>query len=290
MTKNNSRALVLGGGGAVGIGWQVGVLQGLQREAVDLGADAVLGTSAGAVVGAFLCTGKDLSLALTSVQGLTASIDPTALHHGNDQFLELMRAADLTSDPTSALQSIGQAAKHADTIDQDRYLKLFDALADTEWPAALHITAIDADTGILVVWDNTSGVPLRAAVAASCALPMLFPAVELEGHSYIDGGMASHLNATATPKAPTTVVLSCHPLHPADRQPAPPLTDSEVRAAHELEEIRQRTTLLAFEPDLISIGATPRTMMSPEVARTARDKGFEQARTIASDLSARSES
>ncbi|MFE6171375.1 patatin-like phospholipase family protein [Streptomyces sp. NPDC056464] len=46
-------AVVLGGGGAVGIGWQAGLLTGLAEGGCDLsGADLVVGTSAGALVGA----------------------------------------------------------------------------------------------------------------------------------------------------------------------------------------------------------------------------------------------
>ena len=45
-------ALVLGGGGITGIAWEIGVLAGLAEAGVDLsGADLVVGTSAGSVVG-----------------------------------------------------------------------------------------------------------------------------------------------------------------------------------------------------------------------------------------------
>src|SRR5690348_10228087 len=48
-----SYALVLGGGGVTGIAWETGLLKGLRDAGLDLtGADLVVGTSAGAVVGA----------------------------------------------------------------------------------------------------------------------------------------------------------------------------------------------------------------------------------------------
>jgi NTE family protein len=48
-----SRALVLGGGGLAGIAWESGVLMGLGEAGADVGGwDLVVGTSAGAVVGA----------------------------------------------------------------------------------------------------------------------------------------------------------------------------------------------------------------------------------------------
>ena len=54
-------ALVLGGGGITGIAWELGVLAGLADAGVDLtGADLVVGTSAGSVVGAQITCGGDL--------------------------------------------------------------------------------------------------------------------------------------------------------------------------------------------------------------------------------------
>lgn len=54
-------AVVLGGGGVTGIAWETGVLAGLADAGVDLsGANAVIGTSAGAFVGAALAGGANL--------------------------------------------------------------------------------------------------------------------------------------------------------------------------------------------------------------------------------------
>ena len=56
------RGLVLGGGGVTGVAWETGLLLGLQEAGVDLtGADVVVGTSAGAVVGAQVTTGTPLA-------------------------------------------------------------------------------------------------------------------------------------------------------------------------------------------------------------------------------------
>jgi NTE family protein len=52
--RNDSptRAVVLGRGGAFGVGWQIGLLKGLREAGVDAaGAEAIVGTSAGALVG-----------------------------------------------------------------------------------------------------------------------------------------------------------------------------------------------------------------------------------------------
>lgn len=52
------RALVLGGGGPVGIAWESGLIAGLAKAGIDVSqADFVIGTSAGAFVGALLASG-----------------------------------------------------------------------------------------------------------------------------------------------------------------------------------------------------------------------------------------
>ena len=54
-----SKSLVLAGGGLAGIAWQLGVIEMLRADGVDLTtADLVVGTSAGSVVGAQILTGQ----------------------------------------------------------------------------------------------------------------------------------------------------------------------------------------------------------------------------------------
>ena len=56
-----SRALILGGGGPVGIAWEAGVIAGLAEGGVDLGAaDYICGTSAGSFVGSQLAMGRPI--------------------------------------------------------------------------------------------------------------------------------------------------------------------------------------------------------------------------------------
>ncbi|MBU3064803.1 patatin-like phospholipase family protein [Nocardia sp. NEAU-G5] len=50
-----STALVLGGGGIVGLAWQLGIFDGLRSQGTEPGArELILGTSTGAVAGALL--------------------------------------------------------------------------------------------------------------------------------------------------------------------------------------------------------------------------------------------
>ena len=56
------------------------------------------------------------------------------------------------------------------------------------WPEAdLRMTTVDCDTGETVILDRNSGLDLVTAVAASCAVPTIFPPVEHDGRHFTDG-------------------------------------------------------------------------------------------------------
>jgi NTE family protein len=281
-----TRALVLGGGGAVGVGWQTGLLTGLREAGVDVaGAEAILGTSAGALVGALLAGGREVTEALTSLAALGQLIDPDSLAAGDEAFLSARRQAGLDIDPRQALRAIGHAAHEASTPAEDAYLGLFGALDGAAWPAGFRCTAIDTDTGDLVVWDQGSGVPLLRAVAASCSIPMLLPTVTIKGRRYMDGGILSHLNATAVPPTDVLVVLSCHPLGSQGVGVDSALSVSDATANAELAQLRETRRLIAVEPDFSGIEA-PANMMDPDLTFQALQIGKRQAEREAAAIQA----
>jgi NTE family protein len=78
-----------------------------------------------------------------------------------------------------------------------------------EWPSArLRVTAVDAETGGFVVFDRDAGVSLVDAVAASCAVPGVWPPVTIDGRRWIDGGMRSSANADLAEGYQRVVVLA----------------------------------------------------------------------------------
>jgi NTE family protein len=281
-----TRALVLGGGGAVGVGWQTGLLTGLREAGVDLaGTEAIVGTSAGALVGALLSSGRDVTDALTALAALGQSIDPDGLAAGSETFLSARRQASLDTHPQQALKAIGHAAREANTLDEDVYLRLFGTLDDAAWPAGFRCTAIDTDTGDLVVWDQGSGVPLLHAVASSCVVPGLFPTVTINGRRYMDGGILNHLNVTAAPPADVLVVLSCHPLGSQGAGVDSALTASFARTDAELAQLRATGQLVAVEPDFSGI-EYPANRMDPDLAFQAFQIGKRQAEGEAAAIQA----
>ncbi|MGW6398066.1 patatin-like phospholipase family protein [Streptomyces sp. NPDC055134] len=94
------------------------------------------------------------------------------------------------------------------------------AFADTDWPANtdLRITAIDAHTGSLETFDAAGQVTLAEAVAASCAVPIVWPPASAAGRRWIDGGSRAPANVHLASGyrrvlvvAPLTAALGPHP-------------------------------------------------------------------------------
>ena len=212
--SDQRRALVLGGGGITGIAWEIGVLAGLAEAGVDLtGADLLVGTSAGSVVGAQLTSGADLE-ALFARQ-----LEPPT----GEQAARMTRSALLRyglaalrsrRDDVGFRRRIGALALAAERAgltptEQERLDVIGSRLVSREWPDRdLRITAVDAESGEFRVLDRTSGVPLLQAVAASCAVPGVYPPVTIDGRRYVDGGMRSAANADLAEGHDRVVVLA----------------------------------------------------------------------------------
>ncbi len=115
--KNTRKALVLGGGGISGIGWEVGLLTGLAELGLDLSdADVVIGTSAGSVVGAQLTTGASLpELYAEQIREATGEL-PAKLGHG--VVLRLVLANLWPGSDQKARARIGKWALASSTVDE----------------------------------------------------------------------------------------------------------------------------------------------------------------------------
>jgi NTE family protein len=72
----------------------------------------------------------------------------------------------------------------------------------------LIVTAVDASTGEFVTFDRHSGVDLIDAVAASCAVPGVWPPVTIGSSRYIDGGVRSVVNLDLAADCDLVVVLA----------------------------------------------------------------------------------
>lgn len=195
--SENGRALVLGGGGVAGIAWLTGVLAGLADEGTDVtGADLLLGTSAGSAVAAQVAGGGPIG-ELFARQADPALQNRELVPSGGvtvAEFAEIwMRLAEENDDPAAIRRGLGARALATDTVDEAARREVIEGrLPVHEWPSRdLRVTAVNALTGDLRVFDRGSGVSLVDAVAASCAVPMIWPPVTIGGIRYVDGGVRS---------------------------------------------------------------------------------------------------
>lgn len=204
-----TRALVLGGGGPVGIAWESGLIAGLAQAGVDLGsADFIVGTSAGSFVGARLAMGAEAGKLADPILAEAARAASAPRGAGRER-----RPADLTflmekmaeaqgslRNPAEVRAEIGQWALAAETMSEDDFIasfgRSFASLPAGCWPERGYAcTAVDAETGAFQLWTKDSGVGVTRAVASSCSVPGVYPPVTIEGRRYIDGGMRSSTNA-----------------------------------------------------------------------------------------------
>jgi NTE family protein len=203
------RALVLGGGGVTGIAWETGLLAGLAQAGVDLvSADVVVGTSAGSVVGAQILSGIPLE-----------DLYAEQLKEGGGEIAAKMGARAIAwfiigslwpGDERWGRARLGGAALRARTVPESvRRAVIEQRLPNHAWPdRRLLITAVDAETGEAKVFDREGDVPLPVAVAASCAVPLVWPPITINGRHFIDGGVRSVANADLAAGCDRVVVLA----------------------------------------------------------------------------------
>ena len=269
------QALVLGGGGVAGIAWITGLLTGLADIGQDVtGADVVIGTSAGATVAAQLGSGLSLE------ELFARQVDPELQARELMAVIDWVKfAADLqpyisaSNTQVEQLRSFGKFALKADTVPEaERRAVIESRLPSYGWPARLmKLTAIDCQSGELAVFEATSGVSLVDAVAASAAVPGVWPPVTIGGSRYMDGGVRSSDNADLAAGAERVIVIS--PMGMNSPLPSPmPLHD--VLTA--LKDGGAAVTVIS--PDDASVAAIGTNALDPATRVPAAMAGRAQGR------------
>jgi NTE family protein len=213
-------ALVLGGGGAAGNAWEIGIIAGLAEAGLDMteAADLVIGTSSGATAAAQVRSGIPPAELLASV--LSPPVRPAGQNRERPPSLpiptvfERMRAISAAATSAADLQrAMGAFGLESDSTlgsaAGQRRAMVAARLPRPEWPdRPMIVVAIDAHTGELAAFDRDSGVDLVDAVMASTALPGLVPTHSINGTHYINGGVRSSDNADLASGYANVVVLS----------------------------------------------------------------------------------
>lgn len=276
------RAVVLAGGGVAGIAWELGVLRGIADVDPDLldrvrGADIVVGTSAGSAVAAQITSEAsidDLYLSQLSENSreLEVDLDLEAL------MSRFATAAAGAIDPEDVRRRIGAVALETRTVSESTRRAVIAArLPEIGWPdRTILLIAVSAETGEMVVFTKDSGVDLVDAVAASCAVPGVWPPVTIDGSRYIDGGVRSGTNADMAAGCDRVLVVT--PSLAGSPQPWGNIDD-------EIKQISPAAVMVVYANDssLAAFGTNP---LSPSTrgpsAREGREIGKMKADALRS--------
>src|SRR3990167_3744043 len=214
-----TRALVLGGGGPVGIAWETGLIAGLAETGADVShADWILGTSAGSVCGALLALGR-APAAMLEAEFDTAARAKGAQGAGSGKAPDLMPLMAVFAKrppqgdmPVELLRELGQISLNGQTVSDEVFIKGFGPIAEEQpWPERYACTAVDTATGEFQGWSSDTAAPLGRGVASSCSVPAIFPAITIEGRRYMDGGMRSGTNADLARDHGKVVIVAVMP-------------------------------------------------------------------------------
>lgn len=274
------RGLVLGAGGPAGIAWEVGFIAGMADGGIDLrDADLLVGTSAGAVVAAQITSGTALEELFREqvhpgrqIEELTSPVDFTQLRRA------IAAAKDGGGGAVEILQRVGALALAARTVaESERRRVIASRLPVHAWPDAnLLVTTVDADSGERRIFDRTSGAALVDVVAASCAVPGIWPPVSINGHNFMDGGTYSTDNADVAVGCDRVLVVAL-------RSSVPPLAVMPLDSA--LESLRQGGAQVdVVHPDQateVAFASVGGNLLDPSVREQAARAGRQQGRRAA---------
>ncbi len=199
-------ALVLSGGSARALS-HLGVLDVIQRRKMEV--DLIVGSSMGALIGGLYAYYRDPSRVIARLGGVLKS----------DLFIRTSSAIAAEEHPQIGPDGFfnrfvwlfrkGVYYTHTmirkEMVSEELYEEIIGALVPDilieDLPVPFACVAMDLMTGEEIV--ITKG-PLRQAIAASSAIPGLFPVVEIDGRPLVDGGWVDNV-----PVAPA-IALGAH--------------------------------------------------------------------------------
>jgi NTE family protein len=265
-----SWALVLGGGGLAGIAWEIGILHALAEQGFDpTSCDLMVGTSAGATVGGQFAAGTPIGEMFDrqveparQTRELTPEVSPEDMAALWEVF-----AAQADADAEERGRAIGALAIAARTVPEAVRREVIEArLPGHRWPQKpFVVTAVEAATGRLRTFDGTDGVGVIDAVAASSAVPGIWPPVTIGGVRYIDGGVRTSTNADLAAGHPRMLILA-------------PMADPTLE--HQVAALRERSRVEVVAPDDDSLAAFGLNPLDPAVRAPCAQAGYAQGKRV----------
>jgi NTE family protein len=276
--------LVLGAGGVLGASWLIGALDAIEAETGWWAGEAerIVGTSAGAVVGALAASGIPAEYMSAYSSGRT--LDGFAEAESRADALtrrvlgteyRLQRALPPLG-PGSwrlALNTLLHVRRHSPATVVAGWLprgfistapikRLVETFVPDAWPDHAGYWAVAADYGsgrrVAFGRDDAPDARVADAVAASCAIPGFYHPVKVAGRRYVDGGICSTSNLDLLCGADLDLVVCLNPMSsvapiaggsPADRFAGLMRAAVGRRLGHEARKLREEgTEVLILQP------------------------------------------
>jgi NTE family protein len=309
--------LVLGAGGVIGGSWLMGALEALEAETGWRAADAeqIVGTSAGAVIGALAAAGiaPEYMSAYAAGHTLDAvadaevrAISTAARASAGEYHLQWAPPPIGPGSWRLAATTLLQPHRHSPAVMLAGWLprgfistapirNVVEAFVPNEWPQKTRFWAVAADysTGRRVAFgrDGAPAATVGEAVAASCAIPGFYHPVTVAGRRYVDGGICSVSNLDLLCDEGLDLVICLNPMSslaqatggsPADRMAAIMRAAAGRRLGREARKLREAgTRVLILQPAAQDVGLMGFNLMSG----ARRLEVMEQARrSVASEL------
>lgn len=284
--SNHQTALVLGGGGHFGIAFETGYLRGLDDQQLNLrGAASIMGSSAGSQVGAVMASAKSWTqIWHDQIEQDVAETTPISDDAMGQLFQQYNRLPEISTDAKDWITHLGEISVKTPEIipAADRLAMIANRIGDgVDWSDSLRIVATRISDAKRVVFDAHSNVPLLQALAASSALPGVWPSIKINGEAYYDGGSYSMDNPDLITDADNVVVIS---------------NNLPVLAPYKTSELVAKMTARGTRTCLITPGAkvvailakyannTMEAALRSEVANAAREQGRAEAEALKAQL------
>ena len=242
--------LALAGGGPLGAFYEVGTLHAIGEsfEGIDLtNLDMYVGVSSGAMIAAGLVNGYDTAdMGLVFIHNASPEYPVRPGLFLRPAFREYLRrlnaipglAADILmqylrdpgKDWAEAIDPIGRLLPTGlcDNRPFERFLaQMFTGPGRTndfrQLRRSLYIVATELNSGYSVRFGEPGQehVPISQAIQASTALPGLYPPVEIDGHTYVDGALMRTMNASLLLDEGADFVICINPLVAFDASSVP---------------------------------------------------------------------
>lgn len=285
--------LVLGAGGMTGHGFHAGAIHALAQVTGwdPRCAEVVVGTSAGAQVGAYLragigaadlaahAAGEPISDEAEAIFGRAAEVRSQGLPSGRwplplPPAAPRLLARGLLRPGSVSLGALVSAGLPEGHVPLARFAERIGRLFPGGWPQRpLWLNAVRLDTGERVVFGRDRTTAVGLAVAASCAIPAYFSPVLIDGVRHVDGGVHSptNLDVLADADVDLDLVIISAPMSLARRALRNPAIDLPARSllrwrlGREARPLRaQETRVVAFQPTSADLEVMGSNSMDPQ--------------------------